>query len=207
MKKNVSSFSAQLAAIKGELTTLNEKKKTKVDQALKLKVDLVEPKKLLSLKQRVETKFTCRDSISGQPLVAHEEEWLARIEIAKNWHLRAIASQVKKCTQCNKFHLYPEDVEVNINSRMICPICKRTDGRNKVSYPNSYSALEAMRHLTVDKGLSTRAYPCLHANGWHVTKKTSHSLYKALLDFEESRLKLKRAAKPKVKLKKILISQ
>ena len=203
MKKNASSFSEQLASIKGELTISAEKEKNEVFQKINSKVNLVETAKLLIKKQREQPKFTCKDSISGQPLVTYEEEWVARIQIAKNWHYRAVASQVEKCTQCNKFHLYPENVEVNINSRITCPVCKRADGINKISYLNSSSALEAMRQLTVYKGLSTRAYPCLHANGWHVTKKTSHSLYKAILEFEENRLKIKRAAKPKVKLKNI----
>jgi len=201
MKKIYSSISQQLSLIKRDLEVPSVDKKINKEISPNKKIS---NENSSSNNNDVQLIYRCNDSISGQPLERYEDELTARINMIKGWHLRSSSFQVRKCNQCGKFHLYPEINEVNINPKMTCPLCKRGDGKNKICYSNSLSALEAMRNLTISTGLGTRAYPCLHGNGWHVTKKASHSLYKALLEFEEHTLKLKRAAKPKVQLKKLL---
>ena len=195
MKKNYSSLSEQLSSIKKDIEVPSVDKK-----------EICSKKKIFDGNLSPNTNgvniiYRCNDSISGQALERYEDDLTARLIMIRSWHLRSRPSQVRRCNQCGKFHLYPEINVVNINPEITCTMCKRRDGKNKISYPNSLSAIEAMRNLTINKGLGTRAYPCLHGNGWHVTTKNSHSLYKALLEFEEYTLKLKRAAKPKVKLK------
>lgn len=131
---------------------------------------------------------TCRDPITGQQLESYEDEWTARIDMAKNWYLRALPTQVRKCGQCAKFHLYPESQELNLNPQKLCPMCRRSQGGNKQAYPNSISAVTAMTGLTTDRGLGTRAYPCPQGNGWHVTTETDYDYFKAVREFEEAKL-------------------
>ena len=131
---------------------------------------------------------TCRDPITGQQLESYEDEWTARVDMAKNWYLRAIPTQARKCGQCGKFHLYPETPELNINPQELCPMCRRGNGGSKLAYPNSVSAVAAMTRLTTDRGLGTRAYPCPHGNGWHVTTETGYDYFKAVRQFEEAKL-------------------
>lgn len=130
---------------------------------------------------------TCRDSLTGQKLESYEDEWTARVDMAKNWYLRAIPTQACKCGQCGKFHLYPESHELNINPQELCPMCRRSQGGSKKSYPNSISAVAAMTNLTTDRGLGTRAYPCPQGNGWHVTTETGYDYFKAIREFEDAK--------------------
>lgn len=134
------------------------------------------------------SSFTCRDPITGQRLESYDDEWTARVELAKNWYLRAAPTQARKCGECGKFHLYPESHELNLNPQKLCPMCRRGNGGSKQAYPNSISAVAAMTGLTEDRGLGTRAYPCPQGNGWHVTTETGYDYFKAVREFEEAKL-------------------
>jgi hypothetical protein len=113
----------------------------------------------------------CKDKVTGQPLKCYEDEWSARVDLAKEWFFRATPLRVKSCWMCGKFHLYPESGEQSATPQLRCSKCKRSDGEGKASYPSNLSALAAMKRLTNDQGMPTRAYPCPHGYGWHVTTK------------------------------------
>ena len=131
--------------------------------------------------------FTCKDPVTGQSLERYDDEWAARVDLAKNWYFKAFATQSCKCGQCRGFHLYPESCELDMHPKKLCPSCRQSLGGSKQSYPNSISALAAMTELTKNRGVGSRAYPCPHGHGWHVTTKIGYDYFKAVREIEEAR--------------------